>query len=108
MNLPDYLASVDGEIRLTGHRISLVHVVKLYNEGYAAEMIAAHLPTLSLSHIHKVLAFYLDNQAEIDAMVLTHDREMDRLEADARRSRRTPTLEELRERLAAKKGAGEA
>jgi hypothetical protein len=33
MTSPDFLATVDGEIRLTGHRISLVHVVKLYNTG---------------------------------------------------------------------------
>ena len=108
MNLPDFLQSVDGEIRLTGHRIALVHVVKLYNAGNSVEMIGAQLPTLSLAHIHKVVALYLENQEEIDALVASHDREMDRIESEARRGARTPTLAELRDRLATKRGADQA
>ena len=108
MVLPDFLASVDGEVRLTGHRISLVHVVKLYNAGHSVEMIGAHLPTLSLAHIHKVVAFYLENRQEIDTLVAAHEREMDRLESESRRLHSTPTSAELRARLIAKRGAGQA
>jgi hypothetical protein len=32
-------------------------------------MLAAHYPTLPLALVHKVLAFYLDNQSEVDAYV---------------------------------------
>lgn len=57
MNLPDFLGdSSDGEIRLTGHRIGLYHFVHYHNEGYTAEMIACQFPSLSLAHIHKVIA----------------------------------------------------
>ena len=82
MNLPDFLVdSPDGEIRLTGHRISLLHVVDRYNEGMTAEGIAVEYPTLSLAHIHKTLAFYLENRAEVDAYVAECHEHIDRMMA---------------------------
>jgi uncharacterized protein (DUF433 family) len=99
MQLPDFLQEIDGEIRLTGHRVGLVHVVKLYTRGDSAEMIAASLSTLSLSLVHRTIAFYLDHQVEVDAYVTAHDQNMDRLEAETRRSRPTPTVSDLRRRL---------
>jgi uncharacterized protein (DUF433 family) len=67
VQLPEFLTqSQDGEIRLTGHRIGLYHLVQHYNEGESAEMLAARYPTLPLALVHKVLAFYLDNQSEVD------------------------------------------
>ena len=39
MNLPDFLTpEPTGEIRVTGHRIGLFHIVQYYNDGYSAEM----------------------------------------------------------------------
>ena len=69
MDLPSYLQHADGEIRLTGHRIGLFHVVDRYQEGYSPEMIGEELPALSLALIHRVIAFYLENQREVDAYV---------------------------------------
>lgn len=69
MNLPDFLFESDGEIRFTGHRIGLEHLVDAYNEGDSAEMLASRYPTLSLSLVHRAIAFYLDNQDEVDAYV---------------------------------------
>ena len=100
MQLPDFLHTADGEIRLVGHRIGLVHVVKVYKEGYSAEMIAATFPTLPRSLIHKVIAFYFENEREVDEYLAEHEREMDRLEAEARAARPPlPTMQQLRERL---------
>ena len=46
MNLPEFLVDhPDGEIRLTGHRISLYHVVSFYNEGFSPEMLVGQFPT---------------------------------------------------------------
>ena len=79
MNLPDFLIDhPDGEIRLTGHRISLLHVVDRYNEGMTAERISVEYPTLSLAHIHTTLAFYLENREEVDAYVAGERAEIDR------------------------------
>jgi uncharacterized protein (DUF433 family) len=99
MQLPEFLHDADGEIRFVGHRIALHHVVNLYGEGYSAEMIAATFPTLPLPLVHRVIAFYLDNQAEVDAVVAEHNRAMDRLEAETRAARATPTMEQLRQRF---------
>ncbi len=103
MILPEFLTcETTGEIRLSGHRIGLYHIVKYYNEGYSAEMLACQYPTLPLALIHKVLGFYLENKADVDVYVadcqdaLRQQRETN--------SNRLP-LASLRERLAARHGA---
>lgn len=68
MVLPDFLERDDhGGIRLVGHRIWLYHVLWDYNDGYSAEMLLEQFPTLSMALIHKVLGFYWENKAEVDA-----------------------------------------
>jgi uncharacterized protein (DUF433 family) len=97
MTLPDFLTADElGDIRLTGHRIGLAHVVRLYNEGYSVEMIASEYRTLPLALIHKTIAFYLENRADVDAHVAEIDRELDRQASEARSG---PSLAELRRRL---------
>lgn len=71
MQLPNFLTERCGEITFVGHRIGLEHLVDAYNEGDSAEMLASRYPTLSLSLVHRAIAFYLDNQVEVDAYV-TH------------------------------------
>ncbi len=75
MTLPDFLTQeASGAVRLTGHRIGLYHVVHYYNEGFSPEMLLGQYPTLSLALIHKVIAYYLENRAEVDAYVVAcHD-----------------------------------
>lgn len=100
MQLPEFLTqSADGEIRLTGHRIGLYHLVQRYNEGESAEMLASRYPSLSLALVHKVLAFYLDNQSEIDAYVADCSAAVDRQEQDSQRL----DVDVLRRRLADQK-----
>jgi uncharacterized protein (DUF433 family) len=97
MNLPDFLTqSEDGSIRLTGHRIDLWDVVVFYNEGYSAEMLAGQFPTLPLPVIHKAIAFYLENQSEVDAYVHQCEGEVEGQRAAAKKG---PSLAELRQRL---------
>src|SRR5687767_9819070 len=70
MKLADFLIqSPDGEITLVGHRIGLYHLVRRYNQSESAEMLAARYPTLPLSLVHKAVAFYLENQSEVDAYI---------------------------------------
>lgn len=62
MELPGFLSKDDGGfIAIAGHRIGLHHVIQLYQEGNSPEAIAVHYPSLSLSSIHKSIAFYLDH-----------------------------------------------
>jgi hypothetical protein len=65
-------------------------------------MIVANYPTLSLSLVHKVIAFYLDRSDEVDAYVAEHDRIVAEQMAAARPA---PTIAELRARLEAKRKA---
>jgi uncharacterized protein (DUF433 family) len=83
MTLPDFLTRGPmGEIRLTGHRIDLYLIVLLYNEGYTSEMLQNEYPTLPLDLIHKVLAFFLENQAEVDAYLAEVNSKIEQLRAD--------------------------
>ena len=81
-----------GEIRVTGHRIDVFHLVYFSNDGYSAEMLLGRFPTLKLALIHKVIVFYLENKEEVDAYVA-------RCEAEIRRHRDAtplaPTIAEL-------------
>ncbi len=83
MKLPDFLTEVPyGDIRLAGHRISLYHVVHYYrDEGYSAEKLHEEFPTLPLPLIHQVIAFYRENQAEVDTYLKAYEAEVAKLEA---------------------------
>jgi uncharacterized protein (DUF433 family) len=96
MNLPDFLTRDEkGGIRITGHRIDLCHIVELYHEGYSAEMMHREFPTLPPAVIYKVMAFYLENRADVDAYVAEVDA---RVQEHMAAAAPTPTLEELRAR----------
>ena len=98
MRVPDFLVEQPtGSIRLTDHRIALEHVIYFYNQGYTPEMILGQFPSLPLALIHKVIAFYLENQADVDAYVARCEAEMARQRAEAPAS---PDLAELRRRAA--------
>jgi len=98
MQLPEFLTSQPGgSIRLTGRRIALEHVVYFYNQGYSPEMVLGQFPSLPLALIHKVIAFYLENQEAVDAYVKRCEAEVVRQRAAAPAS---PDLAELRRRVA--------
>ena len=107
MELPDFVELVNGrELRLTGHRIGVAHLVKLYRDGCSAEMIAAHFPTLALALIHRVIAWYLENQQQLDGYTDKTEIEMDQLEQITRAANPTPTTNDLRKRLETLRRAG--
>jgi uncharacterized protein (DUF433 family) len=82
MDLPEFLTRHEkGEIRLTGHRIDLFHVISHYNEGYSAERLLDQYPTLNLPLIQKVIAFYRDNPADVDAYLADVQTRIDRFRA---------------------------
>jgi uncharacterized protein (DUF433 family) len=103
MDLPDFLTRDDvGSIRLAGHRIDLAHVLHCYNEGYSAETLWSEYPTVPLAVIHKLIGFYLENQAELDAYLAEYASEMNR---ERRSPAPGPTTAEMRQRLQAKRSA---
>jgi uncharacterized protein (DUF433 family) len=79
MNLPDFLTQdAHGDIRLTGHRIGLFHVVRAYNDGCSPQELAAEFPTLPLALIQQVITFYLENRPEVDDYVTRYQADLDR------------------------------
>lgn len=104
MNLPEYLIQdADGHIHVTGHRIGLEDLVHYYSTGYSAEALLDVFPTLPLAVVHKVIAFTLENRADVDAYVAGCNADMERQRAAAPKG---PDAAELRRRLAVKQAAG--
>lgn len=100
MQLPDFLTEdAYGFIRFAGHRIGLRHVVDLYNERYTPEMLHDHFPTLALPLIHKGIAFYLEHQGEVDAVIARSRASLERQAAEGQTS---PDAAELRRRMEAR------
>ena len=97
MTLPEFL-SVDefSHVRCAQHRIELVDIVYYFNEGYSAEMIAGVFPTLPLSLVYKVIGFYLENRAEVDAYAENERRQVDQ---HRRLAEHGPSMDDLRRRL---------
>jgi uncharacterized protein (DUF433 family) len=103
MPLPEFLTrQADGEITLTGHRIGLYHIVHYYREGFSPEMLACQFPTVPLPLIHKVIAYYLENCADVDAYVTSCREELDRQEAG---NSRKIDVAALRQRLDSRRRA---
>lgn len=103
MDLPDFLARDRyGEIRLSGHRIGLLHVVDLHNGGLTTEAIHREYPALSRDLIARTIGFYLGHRAEVDGYVAATRAEISRQASEALKG---PTAAELRGRLEAMKRA---
>ena len=94
--LPDFLHEQDGEIRIVGHRISLFDVLWEYNQGRTVEELTLRFPTLKRSTLHKLIAFYLDSQPEVDAYLNDYSGALDEKRA---RSQPAPSVAELQRRL---------
>lgn len=98
-DLPDVLHVTEGDnVRIRGHRVGLIHIVEAYDGGYTAESIATFFPTVSLSTIHKIIAYYLDHQNDVRAYVNKVNHEFN--EFMKNNPSKAPSLAQLRERLA--------
>jgi uncharacterized protein (DUF433 family) len=99
MKLPDFLVySPDGPIRVTGRRIGLLDIVDRYNAGDAPEAMSEDYD-LALGIIQKVIAFYRDNRAEVDAYVAECHAAIERFEANYRPSPAELRMRRLLERI---------
>jgi uncharacterized protein (DUF433 family) len=99
MDLPDFLTRhPHGEVRLTGHRLGLFHIVEHYKEGQSAEAIARHYPSVPPLLVYKALVYYLEHREEVDLYVAECRAEIDRQVAAPQPG---PDLNELRRRLGA-------
>ena len=103
MQLPEFLTRDEqGSIRLVGYRIGLEHLLHYYNEGYSPEMLWSEYPSVPLPLIYKAIAYYLENQADVDAYLARCKNE---IEQQRRRAAPGPTVAEMRQRLQAQRPA---
>lgn len=97
MKLPDFLTMDNGGfIHVSGHRVGLNHLIRAYDEGMSAEEIAMEFPSIPLAIIHKVIAFRLENDADVrkyldeqDAIIAEYERTFNQ----------GPTLGQLRKKV---------
>src|SRR6266581_4318446 len=59
-------ATENGEIRITGSRVSLEAVIGQYEQGGTAEQIQESFSTLKLADIYAVISYYLNHREQVD------------------------------------------
>jgi len=81
--LPEFLTEVPfGDVRLTGHRISLYLVAKMHLDGKSVDEIVEEYPTLAPEHVRKVNGFIDANRSAVVEYVAEWEREADRIAAE--------------------------
>jgi uncharacterized protein (DUF433 family) len=81
-DLPPFLTRwPDGEVVVAGTRVLLFYVVLNYKDGESVESLGVRYPHIPLATLHKVIAFYLENQSEVDEFVNGYQADLDGLRA---------------------------
>ena len=82
----EYVSKVEGVYRVGGTRVSLDSLVYLFREGVSVEGMVESYPALTLEQVHGALAFYLANQAEVDAYLAEGQRVAEAQQEESRRT----------------------
>jgi uncharacterized protein (DUF433 family) len=90
----------DGSIRIGDTRVLLEIVISAFLRGDSPEGIVDSFPTLDLSDVYAVIAYYLQHRAEIDEYIRQVDAEGEKLRREI--EARQPQLLNLRQRLLAR------
>jgi uncharacterized protein (DUF433 family) len=96
----------DGDIRITGSRVSLDSVIHHFKLGATAEQIAHKFPSLELAHIYAVITYYLNNREAVEQYLREQEAEGDLIQ---QRIESAPNyaaeMDQLRERLLARRSS---
>jgi uncharacterized protein (DUF433 family) len=74
-----------GEIRVGETRVSLASILYDFRNGTSAEEIHRNFPSVQLSQVYVICGYYLDHRAEVDAHLVWHEAEADRVRAEIER-----------------------
>jgi len=66
----EYISETNGNYYVAGTRISLDSIVHAFRRGESPEAICQNFELLSLEEVYGAIAYYLANQAEVDAYLL--------------------------------------
>jgi uncharacterized protein (DUF433 family) len=95
----EYVDERDGNCYVVGTRVSLDSIVHGFRRGESPEAICQNFDTLRLEEVYGAIAYYLSNQAEIDAYLIRQSEKS----AEERRNAE-PLPADLRERLMRARG----
>lgn len=90
----EYIEERDGNYYVVGTRISLDSIVHAFRHGESPETICQNFELLRLEEVYGGIAYYLANQADIDAYLTRQNEKW----AEGRRNAE-PLPADLRERL---------
>ena len=90
----EYITKRDGEYYVAGTRVTLASIVHEFLDGASPETIVEDFDSLRLEQVYGAIAYYLANQAQIDAHVAQRARNYEKA-----RRRQPPLNPVLRERL---------
>lgn len=71
-----------GTIRVSGTRVTLDTLINYYKQGESPADLHEGVPIVPLADIHAVIAYYLRNQAEVDAYVQVQNELAERVRAE--------------------------
>jgi len=72
-------ADQDGVMRVGETQVTLDTVVHAFDQGHTAEEIVSHYPALKLADVYAVIAYYLNNQAEVHNYLRHQQEEAERI-----------------------------
>jgi uncharacterized protein (DUF433 family) len=72
-----------GAIRVGGTRVTLDSIVEKFKQGATVEDLARKFPSVKLSHLYAVIAYYLEHQTEVDAYLRQQDLEAEQIQREA-------------------------
>ena len=92
--MSEHVENRDGVYYIPGTRISLDSIVYAFRQGSSPESIREDFEGLSLPHVYGAIAFYLDNQTDVDAYLAARKEQWLELERQG-----TPLSANLQARL---------
>jgi uncharacterized protein (DUF433 family) len=90
----EYIEQRDGAYYVAGTRISLDSIVHAFRRGESPETVCQNFELLRLEEVYGAIAYYLANQADIDAYLIRQDEKW----AEGKRNAE-PLPDSLREKL---------
>ena len=74
-----YIDERNGGLYVSGSRVSLDSVAIRFQQGASPEKIYQSFPTLKLSQIYGVIAWYLENEGQVSQYITDGERELERI-----------------------------
>jgi uncharacterized protein (DUF433 family) len=92
-----------GSIRVSRTRVTLDSIINFYLQGESPEQLHDAFPTVPLTDVYAVIAYYLAHQQEVDAYLKRREEEANRIRAEIEAKYPPITRDELEKRLEARK-----